>query len=137
MTEAESDGDAMCAAAFAAMQRAYAPYSNFRVGAALRSTHGSVFLGCNVENAAFSSGICAERGALMTAVAQGVRDFDYLVVATEASEPVAPCGACRQMLEEFSPDLRILSCTAAGAQERWTLADLLPHPFTARSMDRA
>lgn len=136
-TVPHADRDALCVAAFAAMRRAYAPYSNFRVGAALLSAGGKVFVGCNVENAAYSSGICAERGALMAAVASGEHEFAYMVVATEASRPVAPCGACRQMLEEFAPDLQVLSCTSAGAVESWNLRNLLPQPFTQQSLDRA
>ena len=121
-------------AAFAAMAHAYAPYSRFRVGAALVTSAGEVVTGCNVENAAYPSGICAERGAIMTAVAAGVRDFQLLVVATEAGDPTPPCGACRQVLVEFARSLPIISVTAAGAEQRWNLAELLPNPFTPDSM---
>src|SRR3954453_22845617 len=81
--------------AFAAMERAYAPYSNFRVGAALLSSDGSVTEGCNVENAAFPAGICAERSAVSAAVARGNRSFVTILIATEAEEPTPPCGMCR------------------------------------------
>ena len=117
-------------AAFDAMERAYAPYSNFRVGCALRGTDGSVHAGCNVENAAYPASICAERGAVLAAVARGTRDFDLLVLATEASEPTPPCGQCRQVLVEFAPALPVVSFTRAGRVGRWTLAELMPHPFT-------
>jgi len=117
-------------AAFEAMERAYAPYSNFRVGCALRGTDGSVHAGCNVENAAYPASICAERGAVLAAVARGTRDFDLLVLATEASEPTPPCGQCRQVLVEFAPALPVVSFTRAGRVGRWTLAELMPHPFT-------
>src|ERR1041384_50592 len=93
--------------AFAAMERAYAPYSNFRVGAALLGSDGSVTDGCNVENASYPAGICAERTAVSAAVARGVQDFDAIVIATEAHDPTPPCGMCRQVLEEFSPTMLI------------------------------
>src|SRR5437763_6193442 len=107
--------------AFAAMERAYAPYSNFRVGAALLSSDGSVTEGCNVENAAFPAGICAERSAVSAAVARGNRSFETILIATEAEEPTPPCGMCRQVLEEFSPHLAVVSVTRDGREARWTL----------------
>ena len=122
------------AAALAAMQHAYAPYSQFRVGAALRTPDGAVIAGCNVENAAFPSGICAERGALAAAVAAGHRTFDLLVVATEASAPTPPCGMCRQALAEFAPALPVLSVTTGGKRAEWVLSDLLPQPFIPASL---
>jgi|SRR4029077_7068086 len=122
--------------ALGAMTRAYAPYSGFRVGAALLGTDGSVTEGCNVENASFPAGICAERGAVAAAVARGVRAFDSLAIATEAEEPTPPCGICRQVLEEFSPHLLVISVTSDGREARWTLDELLPRAFTPRSLDR-
>ena len=122
--------------AFAAMERAYAPYSNFRVGAALLASDGSIAEGCNVENAAFPSGICAERGAVAAAVARGNRSFETIVVATEAEEPTPPCGMCRQVLEEFAPHLVIMSVTRNGRDARWTLDELFPKAYTPKSMDR-
>ena len=128
--------DALLDAAAAAMERAYAPYSTFRVGAALLGADGSMHPGCNVENASYPASICAERGALLGAVARGVREFDALVVATEAGEPTPPCGQCRQMLVEFAPDLEIISRTRAGAQRSWRLSELLPHPFNPASLNQ-
>ncbi len=122
--------------AFSAMERAYAPYSNFRVGAALLATDGSVTEGCNVENASYPAGLCAERVALGSAVARGVRTFESIVVATEAEEPTPPCGICRQVLEEFSPHLVVVSVTRAGRESRWTLDELLPKAFTPQSLQR-
>lgn len=122
--------DTMRQLAFAALEMAYAPYSNFRVGAALLSDDGTVSVGCNVENSAYPAGTCAERVALGTAIARGNRRFTHVVVATEASEPTPPCGMCRQALMEFSPALRVISITRGGAEAQWTLAELLPSPFT-------
>ncbi|MDQ6886963.1 MAG: cytidine deaminase [Gemmatimonadota bacterium] len=117
------------------MHRAYAPYSRFPVGAALEAADGRVFVGCNVENASFPGGLCAERSALAAAVAQGAREFTRIVIATESDAPAPPCGVCRQMLAEFAPRLDVLSCTARGARSSWTLAELLPHPFTPRFLE--
>ncbi|HEX3866603.1 MAG TPA: cytidine deaminase [Gemmatimonadaceae bacterium] len=122
--------------AFAAMERAYAPYSNFRVGAALLASDGSITAGCNVENAAFPAGICAERGAVSAAVERGNRGFELLLIATEAHEPTPPCGVCRQVLEEFSPQLHVVSVTRSGREARWSLEELLPKAFTPHSLDR-
>lgn len=129
--------DALRAAAFEALARAYAPYSRFPVGAALAVRDGRIFLGCNVENASAGAAICAERAAVLAAVSHGARDFVRLVVATEAREPAPPCGLCRQVLVEFAPALRIESCTRSGRHASWELAELLPHPFTAHALDRA
>ena len=117
-------------AAFAALEQAYAPYSSFRVGAAILAGDGSIGIGCNVENASFPAGMCAERVAVGTLAARGMRQFDLLVIATEADSPTPPCGVCRQVLAEFAPSLPIISVTRSGAAERWSLADLLPSPFT-------
>lgn len=122
--------------AASAMERAYAPYSNFRVGAALLASDGSVVEGCNVENASFPAGSCAERVAVGTAIARGLRDFVALAVVTEATEPTPPCGVCRQVLMEFAPELPVLSATRNGAEARWSVSDLLPHAFTPTSLGR-
>lgn len=127
---------ALRAAAFAAMDRAYAPYTRFRVGAALGTHDGRSFVGCNVENASSGATICAERAALVAAVAQGAApgSFVALVIATSAPEPVPPCGLCRQVLAELAPDVEVVSCTRGGAEARWSMAELLPHPFTSQSL---
>jgi len=122
--------------ALAAMTRAYAPYSQFRVGAALLGADGSITEGCNVENASFPAGMCAERNAVAAAVARGIRAFESLMIATEAEEPTPPCGICRQVLEEFSPHLLVVSVTSDGREARWTLDELLPRAFTPKSLDR-
>jgi cytidine deaminase len=128
------DAEVVSAAAFGAMVRAYAPYSGFRVGAALQSADGAISIGCNVENSAFPAGICAERSALAAAVAAGHREFQLLVVASEATEPTPPCGLCRQVLVEFAPGLPVLSVTAGGKRARWSLRELLAQPFTPASL---
>jgi cytidine deaminase len=112
-----------------ARANAHAPYSNFHVGAAIRSVTGRVFGGSNVENASFGVGICAERSALVSAVTAGERRFDELVLVSDAAEPAPPCGACRQALSEFAPSLRIVSHGLNGETAEWSLAELLPHQF--------
>jgi cytidine deaminase len=122
--------------AMAAMARAYAPYSDFHVGAALLGGDGSITEACNVENAAFPAGTCAERAALASAVARGVRTFRVIVIASSAEDPAPPCGMCRQALIEFAPDLEVVSVTRSGKEARWRLSELLPHAFTPHSLDR-
>ncbi|HVF40888.1 MAG TPA: cytidine deaminase [Gemmatimonadaceae bacterium] len=116
-------------AAFAAMENAYAPYSNFRVGAALRTTDGTIISGCNVENAAYGEALCAERVAVAAAVAQGIKSFDEIAIASESDDPSPPCGSCRQTMSEFAPDLRVTSYAKNGKEATWRLSDLLPEAF--------
>jgi cytidine deaminase len=120
--------DPLVSAARAAQQQAYAPYSRYRVGAALEADDGRVFAGCNVENASYGLTICAERAAVCAAVASGARGFRRAVVVTDSDPPGAPCGACRQVLAEFGPRLTV---TAVGpsATTTWTMAELLPAAF--------
>jgi len=123
-----SDWEKLNAVAERAMGRAYAPYSGFRVGAALECEDGTVFEGVNVENSSYGLTICAERAAVVAAVTGGKKQFSRIAIRTEAEEPVAPCGACRQFLSEFAPNLRVLSVCSGGKTE-WTLGELLPAPF--------
>ena len=113
----------------AAQQNAYAPFSRFRVGAALETEQGSVFSGCNIENASFGMTICAERVAIGTAIAAGEREFKRLVLVTDSEIPEAPCGACRQVIAEFAPALEIVSYSPGGATRSWQANELLPEPF--------
>ena len=119
--------------ALKARKGAYAPYSDFLVGAALRAEDGRVFTGCNVENAAFTPTSCAERTALFKAVSEGVREFTAIAIASHGSAPF-PCGACRQSLNEFAPDLRIL-VTWDGNVRETTLRALLPEGFGPASLE--
>jgi len=120
--------DRLIAAARAAQARAYAPYSNFRVGAALEAADGSVFSGCNVENASYGLTICAERAALSAAVSAGVRKFRRAVVVSDVDPPAAPCGACRQVLAEFGLDLPVEGI-GPSRSVTWRLSELLPVAF--------
>lgn len=132
-----ADLAALKGAALEAMTRAYAPYSKFKVGAAIIGDDGTVVTGCNVENASYPAGMCAERSALASAIARGFRVFEIIVVATEAEEPTPPCGLCRQVLAELAPGLSVVSVTSGGLEKQWFLKDLLPAPFSAHSLDRA
>jgi len=113
----------------AAAARAYAPYSQFRVGAAIRARSGAVFVGCNVENASYGLTICAERSAIFQMVAAGETVFDRIVIYTPTDTATAPCGACRQVLNEFNPDAEVL-CVCDGPELiRSTVRGLLPAAF--------
>jgi cytidine deaminase len=120
--------DPLVKAALAAQARAYAPYSHFRVGAALESDSGDVYVGCNVENASYGLTICAERAAVCAAISAGAQRFRRAVVVSDSDPPAAPCGACRQVLSEFGRDFRIDAVGPRGTAT-WTLAELLPSAF--------
>ena len=116
-------------AALAARERAYAPYSKFLVGAAVRAESGKIYTGCNVENASFGLTVCAERNALFAAVGAGERKFTALCVVGDTEEPISPCGACRQVMAEFKVPCIILA-NIKGDVKEYTLEELLPYGFT-------
>ena len=117
------------AAAVTMLDRAYCPYSHFAAGAALECADGTVFTGCNIENAAFSPTICAERTAVAKAVSEGHTDFVRIVVAGRCESFCVPCGVCRQVLREFAPDMEIICLNSKGEEQVFTLSELLPHSF--------
>ena len=117
-------------AALAAQQAAYAPYSDFPVGAAIRAASGAVYSGCNVENASYPEGWCAETSAIAAMVAAGEREIVEICVVGGGAAPVSPCGGCRQRLAEFGgPETRVHSADAERVRTSWTLAELLPAAF--------
>lgn len=123
--------------AFAVRENAYAPYSNFKVGAAVRSEGGTIYGGCNVENIAYPEGTCAEAGAIATMVAAGETRLTEVFVVADAKQPVTPCGGCRQKLAEFaaSGDTKITMATLDGVRLTMTMAELLPGAFGTDHMD--
>ena len=122
----------LCAAARRMLAAAYVPYSHFPVGAALECSDGTVFTGCNIENAAYSPTICAERTAVAKAVSEGHRDFVRIVVTGKCEDFCVPCAVCRQVLYEFAPDMEVISLGGKGEELTRTLRELLPHGFGPR-----
>jgi cytidine deaminase len=124
------------AAAGQARGHAYAPYSHFPVGAAVVTAEGQCFVGANVENASFGLTACAERIAIWTSTAAGAANVGLVVVVTDTPDPVAPCGACRQVLSELAPDARVIMVTVGGRRRETTVRDLLPGPFGRADLSR-
>lgn len=122
--------EAWIEAAKRARAMAYAPYSRFEVGAALIGETGRVYLGCNVENLSYGLTMCAERVAAGSAIANGEVRFQAIVIVADTGEPISPCGACRQVLAEFRPDLPLILATLSGSIREYSLAELLPRPST-------
>lgn len=116
-------------AATQARENAFAPYSGFKVGAAIRASDGRIFPGCNIENASYGLTMCSERVMIGCAVAQGARSFTQMVIVTDTPNPTPPCGACRQVLFEFAPRLEIWTCNLHGKHCHYFLNDLLPDAF--------
>jgi cytidine deaminase len=123
--------DPLAAAALQARENAHAPYSNFRVGAALEDSMGRVHTGCNVESASYGLTMCAERVAVFKAVSEGCRTFRRIAIAADTETLTPPCGACRQILWEFCGDIEIVLVNPRGKSETFQLKDLYPRPFDA------
>jgi cytidine deaminase len=123
--------DSLAAAALRARENAHAPFSKFKVGAALEDAAGGIHTGCNVENATYGLTVCAERVAVFKAISEGARKFRRIAIAADTDLPTPPCGACRQILWEFCGDIEIILVNPRGATEILRLADLFPRPFDA------
>jgi cytidine deaminase len=120
--------------AAAARERAIAPYSGFKVGAAIETGNGEVFTGCNIENVTHGLTVCAERVALWKALSEGARGFSRIAVVVDASTAAAPCGACRQLLWEYCGDIEVAMYSLRGDEKHFQLSQLLPEPFDRRSV---
>jgi cytidine deaminase len=127
---------ALLAFAREAQEKAYAPYSMFRVGAAIYGADGEIYEGCNIENAAYPATLCAEAGALSAAVAAGVRDIEAIAIVGDSEAPTVPCGTCRQRLAEFNPELRVIMGGATDEVMVMTLEELLPEAFVRGFLDQ-
>lgn len=135
MTEITQPDLALLAFAREAQEKAYAPYSEFRVGAAVFAG-GEIYQGCNVENAAYGSTVCAERGAAMAAILDGQREFDAIAIVGDSDAPTVPCGACRQFLAEFNTGMRVVMGAQTDSVEIATLEELLPEAFVRGYLDQ-
>jgi len=118
-------------AALAAREHAHAPFSNFRVGAAIEDASGRIHTGCNIENATYGLTLCAERVAIFKAISEGAREFRRILIAADTDTLTPPCGACRQILWEFCGDIEVILTNPRGGREALRLAELLPRPFDA------
>jgi cytidine deaminase len=125
----DADQSVLIAAARSAREHAHAPFSNFRVGAAVRAKSGRIFTGCNVENASYGLTLCAERVALFKAISEGERGFDAVAVVADTDVLTPPCGSCRQILWEFCGDADVILANLQGKIERCRMSELLPRPF--------
>jgi cytidine deaminase len=132
----EIDLDSLTDQAKEARKQAYAPYSNFLVGAAIVGESGKIYAGCNIENSSFSLTICAERVALFKAVSEGEKDIEVLALVTDTQTPVWPCGGCRQVLAEFNQELLIVSSNLKGQREEKKLSEIFPEAFDKQSLKR-
>lgn len=125
----------LCQKAVAMLDMAYVPYSGFAVGAALECEDGSVFTGCNIENAAYGPTNCAERTAVFKAVSEGRKKFTRIAIASRSERFCPPCGVCRQVLAEFSPDMEVILTTPSGKRRSLSLRELLPYTFEAEMLE--
>ena len=124
----------LIAKATEARQRARAPYSGFKVGAAIETRDGQIYTGCNMENASYGLSVCAERVALWKALSEGAHDFRAIAIVSEADALSSPCGACRQLLWEYCGDIPVHLYSLKGLNAKHQLSDLLPFPFDNRSL---
>ena len=129
------DHSVLLKAASAAREKAYAPFSGFRVGAALQTRDGRIFTGCNIENATLGLTMCAERVALFKALSEGNPQFSRIAVVADTKEPTAPCGACRQLLWEFGRDIEVVLGNPDGEQACYRLKELFPQPFDQSTLE--
>jgi len=129
-----SEHDPLVAAAKQARENAHAPFSNFRVGAAVRANSGRIFGGCNVENATYGLTVCAERVAIFKAISEGERGFDAIAVSTDADTLTPPCGACRQIIWEFCGDVPVILSNLKGKTETIRMRELFPKPFDSSNL---
>lgn len=134
LADGMNDHEALISAAKQARENAHAPYSNFRVGAAVRASSGRIFGGCNVENATYGLTICAERVAIFKALSEGERNFEALAVATDTERLTPPCGACRQIIWEFCGDIPVTLSNLRGESETMAMRELLPKPFDSSNL---
>ncbi len=129
-----SEFDSLIAAAKAARENAHAPFSNFKVGAALRTTSGKIYGGCNVENATYGLTVCAERVAIFKAISEGERKFDAIAVVTDTETLTPPCGACRQLIWEFCGDVPVVMSNLTGKADQLRMSQLFPKPFDSSNL---
>src|SRR5579863_6357944 len=127
-------GEELAKEALAARVNAHAPYSSFRVGAALETAGGRVYRGCNVENATYGLTVCAERVALWKALSEGERTFTHIAVVTSSDPPASPCGACRQLLWEYCGDIEVILVNPQGFRKTLRLSEIFPRPFDQTSL---
>jgi len=118
-----------------AREHSYSPYSRFKVGAALKTKNGMVFTGCNIENSSYSLSICAEREAIFKAISAGERDLDTIAIVTDSDKLTTPCGACRQVMWEFSKDMAVVVANLKGEKKEFKIKELLAHPFGKDTLD--
>ena len=130
MTNSQTDWDVLIDAAWQAREHAYAPYSGFRVGAAVQCADGSIYGGCNIENVSYGLTNCAERTAMFQAIANGKKDLHRMVICADTKEPIAPCGACRQVMVELAPQMEVLLINKEGKQIFTTVESLMPYSFS-------
>jgi cytidine deaminase len=128
------DREVLIAAARAAREHAHAPFSRFKVGAAVQTKSGQVFTGCNIENASYGLTLCAERVAIFKAISEGERGFEAVTVVTDTDKLTPPCGACRQIIWEFCGDAEVTLANLAGRVEAYRMSALLPKPFDASNL---